>query len=96
MRALHNSVVFKRELLRKAKLLVFKPIAVPILIYGHKFWIITKRVRSQMQASEMRFLQKIIGVAMFKNVRSTAFGESLKIKLLLLSIRRSYLDSLAM
>ena len=56
MRALHHSVVLKRELLRKAKLSVFKLILIPILTYGHESWTITERVRSQMQASEMRFL----------------------------------------
>ena len=59
MRALHHSVVLKRELSRKAKLLVFKSIFVPILIYGHESWVLIENVRSQMQASEMRFLQKI-------------------------------------
>ena len=59
MRALHDSVVMKRELLKKAKLSVFKAVCVPTLTYGHESWVVTKRVRSQVQASEMRFLRKI-------------------------------------
>ena len=62
MRALNYSVVMKRELSKKAKLSIFKTVFVPILTYGHKPWIITERVRSQVQASEMRFLRKIEGV----------------------------------
>ena len=66
MRTLHHSVVLKqRELLKKAKLSVFKSIFVPILTYGHESWVMTKKVRSQIQASEMRFLRKIEGVAIF-------------------------------
>ena len=48
----------KRELSEKAKLSIFKAVFVPILTYGHEFWVMTKRVRSQVQASEMRLLRK--------------------------------------
>ena len=40
--------------------------------YGHESWVMTEKVRSQMQASEMRFLQTIKGVAMFHKFRYTA------------------------
>ena len=59
MRALHHSVVLKQELSRKAKLLVFKSIFVPSFSYGHESWVMTDRVQLLMQASEMKFLQKI-------------------------------------
>ena len=36
MRALHYSVVMKRELPKKAKLSIFKTVFVPILTYGHE------------------------------------------------------------
>ena len=65
MRALHHSVVLKRELSRKANLLMFKSIFVPIFTYDHESWAMTERVPSQMQASEMRFLRKIKDVLMF-------------------------------
>ena len=59
MRALHHTVILKWELSRKAKLSVFKSIFVLILIYGDESWVMTEKVRSQMLASEMRFLRKI-------------------------------------
>ena len=46
-------------------------------------------MRSQMQASEMRFLQKIKGVTMFGKLRNTAIRESLDVDSLLLPIERS-------
>ena len=57
MRAFHYSVVVKRKLSKKAKLSIFKTVFVPILTYGHGSWVITKGVRFQEQASEMRFLR---------------------------------------
>ena len=91
MRALHYSVVMKRELSKKAKLSVFKAVFVPILTYGHESWVMTKRVRSQMQASEMRFLRKIEGVTQFNKLRSYEIRKSLNIEPLLLRIERSQL-----
>ena len=55
MRALHYSVVMKRELSKKAKLSIFKALFVPSLSYGHESWVMTEIMRSQVQASEMRF-----------------------------------------
>ena len=59
-----------------------------ILTYGHESWVMTKRVRSQVQASEMRFLRKIKGVTLFNKVCSSEIQKSLNIKPLLLRIER--------
>ena len=91
MRALHYSVVMKRELSKKAKLSIFKVVFVPILTYGYESWVMTERVRSQVQASEMRFLRKIDGVTLFNKVRSSEIRKSLNIEPLLLRIERSQL-----
>ena len=56
-----------------------------------------EKVRSQTQASEMRFLQKIKEVAMFDKLRYTVFRESLNIKSkLLLRIEQSQLPKQAL
>ena len=91
MRALHDSVVMKRELSKKAKLSIFKAVFVPILTYGHESWVMTERMRSQVQASEMRFLRRIEGVTLFNKVRSSEIRKSLNIEPLLLRIERSQL-----
>ena len=72
---MQHLVVLKRELSIKTKLLVFKSIFVPILTYVHEFWVMTEKVRSQMQASEIRFLRKIEGVTMFDKLRNTVIQE---------------------
>ena len=91
MRALLYSVVMKRELSKKTKLSIFKTVFVPILTYGHESWILTERVRSQVQASEMSLLRKIEGVSLFNTVRSSGNRKSLNIEPLLLRIERSQL-----
>ena len=68
IRALRYSVAIKRELSKKAKLLFFKTAIVPILICAHESWVIPKRVRSQVKAFEMRFLQRIEGVTLLNKV----------------------------
>ena len=92
MRALHHSVVLKHELSRKTKLSVFKSIFVPILTYGRESWVMTERVRSQMQAFKMKFLQKIKGVTMFDKHRNTAICDTFDIESLFHRIRRSQLQ----
>ena len=49
----------------KALNFIFKAVFVPILTYDHESWVMTKRLRSQVQASEMRFSRKIEGVTLF-------------------------------
>ena len=92
MRALHYSVVMKRELSKKAKLSIFKAVFVPILTYGRESrWVMTKRMLSQVQASEMSFLRRIERVTLFNKVRSSEIRKSRNIKPLLLRIERSQL-----
>ena len=89
MRALHYLVIMKRELSEKAKLSIFKIVFVPILTYGLESWVMIKRGRSKVQASEMRFLRRIEGVTLFNKVRSSEIRKSLNIEPLLLRIERS-------
>ena len=89
MRALHYSVVMKRKLSKKKKLSIFKTIFFAIFTYGYESCVMTKRGRSQVLASEMRFLQRIEGVTVFNKVRTSDIRKSLKIKPLLLRIERS-------
>ena len=97
MWALHYSVVIKRELSKKAKLSIFETAIVPILTYGHESWVITERVRSQVQASEMNFLQRIEGVTLFNKVHSSEIQKSLDIEPLHFSeLKDIGLDGLAM
>ena len=96
MRALHYSVVMKRELSKKAKLSIFIAVFVPILTYGHESWVMTERMRSQAQASEMRFLRRIEGVTLFNKVRSSKFENLLTSSRYFSELKDLSLDGLAM
>ena len=67
---LYQSVV-EMTAVYKAKLSVFRSVFVPILTYSHECWVMIKRVRSQVQAAEMGFLQKVRGLFLLDKVKST-------------------------
>ena len=66
------------------KFYIFKAVFDPILTYGHESWVMTERMQSQVQASEMRVLRRIEGVMLFNKVRSSEIQKSLNIEPLLL------------
>ena len=81
----------KQELSKKTNLSISKAVFVPILTYGYEFWVMTKRVRLQVQASEMSFLRRIEGVTLYNKMRSSEIRKFLNIEPLLLRIERSQL-----
>ena len=52
MQKLKGSIVLKRELSQKAKLSIYRSIYIPTFTYGHEFWVMTKKMRSQIQVAE--------------------------------------------
>ena len=64
MRTLHGSVVVKRELSRKAKLLIYQSIFIPALTYGHELWVVTEITRLRVQADEISFLRRVAGLSL--------------------------------
>ncbi|KAK3549306.1 hypothetical protein QTP70_034533, partial [Hemibagrus guttatus] len=91
MRSMYRSVVVKKELSRKAKLLIYQSIYVPTLTYGHELWVMTERVRSRIQVAEMSFLRRVVGCSLRDRVRSSATREELGVEPLLLHIERGQL-----
>jgi len=63
LREVDRFVITKWELSNTAKLSIFKSVFVPILPYGHEYWVITERILTRAQASsEMGFLWRLHGV----------------------------------
>ncbi|KAK3555547.1 hypothetical protein QTP86_021786, partial [Hemibagrus guttatus] len=91
MRSMYQAVVVKKELRRKAKLSIYQSIYVPTLTYGHELWVMTKGVRSQIQAAEMSFLRRVAGRSLRDRVRSSVTWEELGVEPLLLHIERGQL-----
>ena len=70
MRQLHRSVVLKRKLCTKARLFILRSAYVPILAYGHECCVMNDKVRSQIQAAEMRCLRRISGLTLLDKVKN--------------------------
>ena len=47
---------------KKAKLLIDMTILIPILLYGHEYWIVTKKLKSNITAADMKVLILVKGV----------------------------------
>ena len=82
MRALHRSVLVKRELSRKSKVSIYQS----IFAYGHELWVVTERTRSRVQAAEMSFLRRVTGLSLRDRVRSSVIREELGVDPLLLRV----------
>ena len=63
---------------------------------GHESWVMTERVRSQVQASEMGFLRRIEGVALFNKVRSSEIENVLTSSRYFSELKDLSLDGLTM
>ncbi|KAK3547561.1 hypothetical protein QTP86_024709 [Hemibagrus guttatus] len=91
MRSMYWSVVVKKELSRKVKLSIYQSVYVPTLTYGHELCVMTKRVRSRIQAAEMSFLHRVAGHSLRDRVRSSVTRKELGVEPLLLHIERGQL-----
>ena len=60
----------------KTKAFCFRSVFVPILTYGHECWVMTERVRSQIQAAKIGFLRKVRGLSLLDMVKSTYIRQS--------------------
>src|SRR5699024_2143683 len=61
------------------------------LTYGLETWILTEETRSRVQAAEMRFLRKVVGVTRRDRIRSSQIREELGVSPLILEFERGQL-----
>ena len=60
---LHQTVLMKKELSPKITPSVYQSVYIPTLTYGHKVWVMTKKLRWWIQTAEMSFLQRVSGLS---------------------------------
>src|SRR5699024_1416738 len=84
-------VVGNARLSQAAKLAVYHSLFKSTLTYGQESWILTERTRSRVQATEMRFLRRILGITRRDRVRNVVVRENLNIESLLLEVERAQL-----
>jgi len=76
---------------RECKVIVYKSILKPILLYGSENWSLTTKTESKLQAAEMRMLRLIKGVTRRDRIRNVNIREELQIRPLLEEIERNKL-----
>ncbi len=88
---LYWTVVVKKELSRKAKLSIYQSIHVPTRTYGHELWVVSKRMRSRIQAAKISFLCGVSGLHLRDRVRSSDIRRELGVEPLFLRVKRNQL-----
>ena len=78
--SMNKKFIDKKEISRETKMKVFKTIYRPILTFGYESWILTERQKSQIQAMEMKYLQRVRGVTKIDKKRNIDIREDLKIQ----------------
>lgn len=73
----------------QVKLAVYRTIFVPTLTYGHENWVMSERMKSRIQAAEMRVLRRIAGCRRIDKIENKVIRENLKVEPLLLQIEKS-------
>ena len=53
--------VYKRQASKGTRLKFYKVMALPTLLYGSEYWVLTKGQASRIQAAGMRFLRHVAG-----------------------------------
>ena len=67
---------------------MFEAVAIQTLTYGCEVWVLPERVKSRLQATEMRMLRKIAGVSRLDHVRNETVRERLRLEPVLTKVER--------
>ena len=76
-----------RHVPKKAIFLIHMTILRPILLYGHEYWILTKKLKSKITAADMKVLILVKGVTRRDRVRNADIYEEFKIKRIIETIQ---------
>ena len=80
-----------RNIPLKVKTQIYITILTPVLTYGHEFWMITSKTRSQLQAAEMKVLRLIRGVTKLDKIRNEDIRRELEVNGILDFVERGQL-----
>ena len=77
---LGNSYINKRELTTSTKMTIYNTVFSPTLLYGSETWTLDSREHSRVQATEMKYLRRVIGKTKRDKVRNTTVREQTKVE----------------
>ncbi|KAJ3655554.1 hypothetical protein Zmor_014678 [Zophobas morio] len=90
--AINNTFINKREISQKTKMSVYKTIYLPTLTYGCETWVLSQKMKSRLEANEMKYLRRVIGVTLRDHIRSSQIREQLQSKKLMDAIENKQLS----
>lgn len=77
---LKTGFIRKKEISRRTKMTVYQTVFRPILTYGSETWVLDRKLKSKIQAIEMKYLRTVKGVTRRDRIRNVDIREELKIK----------------
>lgn len=89
--AIRTTFINKKEITRKTKMSVYKSIFRPILLYGSESWVLTTSMKSSIQATEMKYLRRVMGITRMDRVRNQDIQDELKVDSVLKEIEKNQL-----
>ena len=81
----------QKEIPKDVKVCIYTTILRPVLLYGSETWTLTKRLRSKIQACEMRILHLIYGVTKRDKIRNEIIQDNLRVQSILSLIEKNQL-----
>ena len=84
-------LIKEKHIPEKVKIQIYTTILKPILLYGSESWVLTTKMKSKLQAAEMRTLRLIKRVTRLDKQRNEDIRKSLKVESLLNNIEKNQL-----
>ena len=81
----------QKEIPSDVKVCIYTTVLRPVLLYGSETWTLTTKLKSKIQASEMRILRLIFGVTKRDRIRNEDIQKSLNVPSILTVIERNQL-----
>ena len=81
----------EKEIPRDVKVCIYTTVLRPVLLYGSETWTLTTKLKSKIQATEMRVLRLIYGVTRRDRIRNDNIRQALKVESVLAIIERNQL-----
>lgn len=89
--SLKHTFIGKKEISINTKMSIYKSVYIPVLTYGSETWVLTKRLKSRLQAMEMIYLRRVLGVSRKDRIRNEIIRNRLEVIPLIKTIERNQL-----